>query len=167
MTCYTLQMKQIKFVTFAVKTTTGLIEYRTIRNKIMQGDVLSPLMSSNFVDTNIGKIAVSTGNTYLYKTKVEIPPLMMQYDTFAVSVCGFKTTKMNNFINTWTNILGLQFGRDKCVQMHIGKSYNPDICTPCEVDAWDEIVKTEHGNNHIEDQYIGVEAMKNVHEKNI
>jgi hypothetical protein len=72
---------------------------------------------------------------------------------------------MNNFINTRTNIMGLQFGRDKCVQMHIGKSHNPDICTPCEVDAWDEVVKSQDGNNHVEDKYLGEEAMKNVHEK--
>ena len=42
-------------VKFAVKTPTGLTEDRIIRNKIMQGDVWSPLMSSNFVDKNIGK----------------------------------------------------------------------------------------------------------------
>ena len=36
-------------VKFAVKTPTGLTEERVIRNKIMQGDVLSPLMSSSFL----------------------------------------------------------------------------------------------------------------------
>jgi hypothetical protein len=105
---------------------------------------------------------VITGNVYLYKNKVLIPPLMMQDDTLAVSVCGFKTTQMNNFINTRTNMLGLQFGRDKCVQMHIGKRHNTDICTPCEVDAWEELVKTNDEKDHIEDKYIGVEDMKNV-----
>ena len=152
-------------VKFAVKTPTGLTEERIIRNKIMQGDVLSPLMSSNFVDKNIGKTAVITGNVYLYKNKVLIPPLMMQDDTLAVSVCGFKTTQMNNFINTRTNMMGLQFGRDKCVQMHIGKSHNNDVCTPCKVDAWEEIVKTHDGNEHLEDKYIGMEDMKKVQEK--
>ena len=49
--------------------------------------------------------------------------------------------------------------------MYIGKSYNPDICTPCEVYEQDEIVRTQDGKNHIEDKYIGVEDMKNVHEK--
>ena len=42
-------------VTFAVKTTQGIIESRSIVNKVMQGDVMAPLMSSNFVDSNIVK----------------------------------------------------------------------------------------------------------------
>ena len=82
-----------KSVMFAVKTPTGLTEYRTIKNKVMQGDVLSPLMSSNMVDKNIGKVAISASNVYMYKNKVQIPPLMMQDDTLAISVCGFRTTK--------------------------------------------------------------------------
>ena len=67
-----------KSVKFAVKTPTGMTDTRTIKNKVMQGDVLSPLMSSNMVDQNIGKTALSTRNTYMYKKKVEIPPLMMK-----------------------------------------------------------------------------------------
>ena len=43
-----------KTVTFAVKTPAGLTEEGIIHNKIMQGDVLSPLISSNMVDNNIG-----------------------------------------------------------------------------------------------------------------
>ena len=61
--------------------------------------------------------------------------------------------------------MGLKFGQDKCVQMHIGKSHNPDTCTPCEVDAWDEVVRNQDGNIHVEDKYLGVEALKTVHEK--
>ena len=41
----------------AVKTPNGVIEKAIISNKIMQGDVLSPLVSSNTVDMNIGKVA--------------------------------------------------------------------------------------------------------------
>ena len=67
------------------------------------------LMSSKFVDKNISKMALSTGNCNSYKNKGIIPPLMMQDDTLAVSVCGVKTMRMNNFINTRTNIIGLQF----------------------------------------------------------
>ena len=53
-------------VTFAVKTAIGLTSKRTIRNKIMQGDVMSPLVSSNMVDENITKIAMATQNFYIY-----------------------------------------------------------------------------------------------------
>ena len=44
-----------KKVKFAVQTPEGLTELKTINNKIMQGDVLSPLMSGNRVDKNIEK----------------------------------------------------------------------------------------------------------------
>ena len=101
-----------KEVKFAVNTPAGFTEMRTIHNKIMQCDVLSPLMSSNMVDKNIGSMAITTRRTYMYNKKVEIPPLMMQDNTLAISTCGFKTLQMNSFINTRTNIMGLQFGRD-------------------------------------------------------
>ena len=122
-------------------------------------------MSSNMVDQNIGKAAENTGNIYMYKNKVRIPPLMMQDDTLAISVCGIKTTKINNFLNTRTNIMGLQFGRDKCVQMHIGKSHNQDICSPCKVDAWTDKIVRHNGKDTLEDEYLGEEAMKTVQEK--
>ena len=35
------------------------------------------LAPSNKVDIEIGKRAIVTGNTYMYKQKVEIPPSMM------------------------------------------------------------------------------------------
>ena len=37
-----------KNVTFAVKTPHGITESRIIKIKVMQGDVMAPLMSSNF-----------------------------------------------------------------------------------------------------------------------
>ena len=65
----------------SVKTPNGITEKAIIYNKIMQGDVLSPLVSSNTVDRNISKVAKETGKVYRYKDKVEIPPLTMQDDT--------------------------------------------------------------------------------------
>ena len=56
-------------VVFAVETPKGLTEQRNISNKMMQGDVMSPLMSSNMVDNYIGKVAVSTRNFICTKTK--------------------------------------------------------------------------------------------------
>ena len=49
-----------------------------MNNKVMHGDVLSPLVSSNMVDKNISKPAIETGNIYMYKNKVVIPPLHLQ-----------------------------------------------------------------------------------------
>ena len=102
----------------------------------------------------------------MYKKKVEIPPLMMQDDTLAISTCGFETTQMNSFINTRSNIMGLQFGRDKCVKMHYGKKHNIDVCSNCKVDAWrDRVVTNETGKEELIDEYVGEENMKLVNEK--
>ena len=111
-------------------------------------------------------MAIYTQNTYMYKDKVEIPPLLMQDDTLAISECGYKTVKMNNFLNNHTNIMGLQFGRDKCVKLHIGKTRQKDVCPECKVNAWkDEIVKHESGLEELSDKYIGKEVMKDVPQK--
>ena len=88
-----------KSVNFVVKTPNGKTEPRNIKNKIMQGDVMAPIMSSNFVDQNIVKTAIKTGNVYKYKNKVVIPPLIMQDDTLSISTCGYKTNEMNTMIN--------------------------------------------------------------------
>ena len=77
----------------SVKTPSGTTKQGIIYNKIMQGDVLGPLLSSNMVDKYIGKEAFKTGNIYLYKNKVPIPPLAMVDDTLGVSLCGYKTNK--------------------------------------------------------------------------
>ena len=58
----------------------------------------------------------------MYKGQVKIPLILMQDDTLAISEYGFKTLKIYNFLNTDTNIMGLQFGRDKCVKLNVGKT---------------------------------------------
>ena len=68
---------------FELKTPNGLTEIETMKNKILQGDVLAPMLSSNMVDKNIGVEAIKSENVYLYKNKVVIPPLMMQDDTLS------------------------------------------------------------------------------------
>ena len=82
-----------------VKTPNERTEKEYIWKKIMQGDVLGPLVSSNMVNRHIGRRALETGNVYLYKDKVPIPPLAMIDDTLAISVCGVKTKKMKYFFN--------------------------------------------------------------------
>ena len=79
----------------AVKTPGGLTERKSISNKIMQGDVLGPLVSSNMVDKYVGERAMETGQIYMYKNKVKIPPLVMQDDILSISECGFKSRKRN------------------------------------------------------------------------
>ena len=153
--------------TIAVKTPNGITETVEIKNKLMQGDVLAPLMSSNMVDINICKKAMVTGNVYMYKGKVEIPPLAMQDDTLGITTCGDKAIQMNKFLNKQTNRMQLQYGTDKCVKMHIGKKHNSETCPDLYVDSWTEIVtKTEEEKEEVlKDEFNGKETMKNVDEK--
>ena len=83
----------------AVKTPSGLTEKKIISDKIMQGDVLGPLVSSNMVDKHIGKEAIASGHIYIYKKNVPALPLAMVDDNLGVSICGYRTTR--------TSIMGL------------------------------------------------------------
>ena len=101
----------------------------------------------------------------MYKDKIPIPPLMMQDDTLGISMCGHKSKQMNNFLNTRTNIMNLQFGKDKCEKIHIGKRHNKDICPTLEVDSWKEVLEGSVGRRELNDVYDGKKAMKEVSEK--
>ena len=72
------------------------------------------------------------------------------------SVCGHKSKQMNNFLNTRTNIMNLQFGNDKCEKIHIGKRHNKDICPTLEVDSWKEVLEVRGlGRRELNDVYGG------------
>ena len=164
---FALMFEANKTTYFRIKTPNGMTKLEVMKNKIMQGDVLAPMLSSNMVDKNIGFEAIKSQNVYLYKNRVVIPPLMMQDDTLGVAQCGFKGRKMNNFLNTRTNIMGLQFGKSKCEKMHIGKKHvNSDCCVAFEVDSWnDMLVKNVDNSYKLEDSPAGKEHMKVVQEK--
>ena len=155
--------------TFAIKTPSGLTERTTMRNKIMQGDVLSPLVSSVMVDENIGKQALKEDVSYLYKEKVEIPPLAMQDGisecASGISECGTKSKEMNALLNTWTNLMVLQYGTGKCVKMHFGKKHLQVICPDLVVDCWKEEVVKDKDHKKVVDIHTGKEVMKIVSEK--
>ena len=114
------------------------------------------------VDKHIGKEAIASGNIYVYENKIPVLALDMVDDTLGVSVCGYRTTKMNTFLNTRTSIMGLQYGCDKCEKIHVGKSQNEDICPTITINSWNvEAVKS--GENW-ESKYVysGVESMSEV-----
>ena len=101
----------------------------------------------------------------MYKHKVPIPPLIMQDDTITISTCGIKTQRINTMINTCANFMGLQFGSDKCVKMHIGKRHNTEICGRGQVDSWKaELIKNENGLEEVVDRYDKKQDMKTVEE---
>ena len=152
---------------FKIKTPNGVTEIEEMKNKILQGDVLAPMLSSNMVDKNIGLEALKSQNVYMYKNTVVIPPLMMQDDTLGISKCGHKGRQMNNFLNTRSNIMGLQYGKLKCEKMHIGKKrMNKDCCVDFEVDSWsDTPVRNVENVVQLVDTHCGKEKMKVVESK--
>ena len=75
-----------KTTSLGVKTPNRVTETMKNERKVLQGDVLAPLISSNMVDKNIVESAIKSKNVYFYKKQtVEIPPLMMQNDTLGIS----------------------------------------------------------------------------------
>ena len=73
---------------------------------------------------------------------------------------------MNDFLNSRTNIVNLQFGTDKCKKMHVGKTQNKDICPDIYVDSWEEeLGETVDGVKELKDKFCGKVLMEEVKEK--
>ena len=153
----------------AVKTPAGLTEREVVENIVMQGEVTGPSQCSNQVDT-FGKECLEENKLlYQYREDVGVPPLGMVDDVIAVSRCGVESVAMNAFLNQKTSLKKLQFGPDKCHQLHVGRS---NICCPeLFIDEWALKKKDEvkagienlidvHVDDHridhaIEEKYLG------------
>ena len=79
-------MNQTEKKWFFSSSTNGRTQAGTMINKVMQGDVLGPIVSSNMVDKIIGKVALETGRFYMYENFVPIPLLSMINETLGISV---------------------------------------------------------------------------------
>ena len=131
----------------AVQTPDGLSAREMIPELVMQGDVMSPLVSSLQVDT-MGKECLEEKKLlYMYKNKVPIPPLGLVDDLLTISKCGVDTSSMARFINTKSALKKLQFGTEKCVKMHIGKHHYKNICKEQKLDKWELDVVTDPVTN--------------------
>ena len=142
----------------AVQTPNGISRREVFREIVMQGDVLAPLVSSLQVDT-MGKECIEEGkHLYLYKDIVPIPPLGMVDDLFTISKCGFKTTMMNQFINSKSAMKKLQFGTTKCIKLHVGRTCNKTFCKDLNVDGWKlEVVEDTHSGKIVQKESFGGE----------
>ena len=73
---------------------------------------------------------------YKYKEEVEIPALGWLDDIITVSESGYKTPRMNSFINAQLATKKLRLGAKKCFVMHIGNKHedykNIELC----IDGW-------------------------------
>ena len=151
-----------KHVKVAVKTPVGKTTRKSIFSAITQGDVFSPILCSNLVDT-IGKECLQEGKyTYSYRGEVDIPPLSMMDDLLCVSECGHKSYMINAYINHKTSSKKLQFGTDKCKKMHVGKIKEDYKCRKLVIDQWTEELKINNENKYIEikDTFEGKKEME-------
>ena len=153
----------------AVKTPAGLTERKLVEKIVMQGEVTGPGQCSNQIDT-FGKECLKEGKLlYEYKDGLGIPPLGMVDDVITVSRCGVDSVAMNAYLNQKTNIKKLQFGPDKCHQLHVGKR---NLCCPeLFIDEWklekkdeletgldnlvDVLVDQHKIENSTEEKYLG------------
>ena len=119
------------------------------------------------VDT-FGKECLAEGKyLYHYKDCVEVPILSMVDDALAVSECGYKSSMMNAFINTKTNMKKLQYGTTKCFKIHVGRTHIPEVCPDLVIDGWKmkEISEVETNSCVIENEYDGLCDMETVFDK--
>ena len=131
----------------AVKTPFGLSKRETVEKIVLQGEVFGPLQCSVQVDT-FGKECVEENKfLYTYKQKVKVPPLSMVDDLACVAQSGLNSVAMNSFINTKTNLKKLQFGADKCHQLHIGE--NEHLTPKLFIDNW-EVKKVDEMKTGVE-----------------
>ena len=120
----------------AVQTPHGLSKRETFEDLVMQGDVISPLISSLQVDTMGKECLEEKKHLFYFKDIVPVPPLGMVDDLLTISECGYKAKLMNEFINFKTGTKRLQFGTSKCIKMHIGKSNSEILCQDLYVGEW-------------------------------
>ena len=120
----------------AVKTPNGLSERKEVNNIICQGEPWGPIECSLQID-NLGKETLDEDlEPYKYKNKVDIPALGYVDDIITVTESGYKTSRMNSFINAKLAIKKLRLGAKQCFVMHIGNKHddfkNIELC----IDGW-------------------------------
>ena len=80
--------------------------------------------NSNFQTDGIGKdITDKSLEPYTYEDEVEIPALGFVDNIISVSESGYKTSRMNSFINAQIAMKKLRLGAKKCFVMHVGNDH--------------------------------------------
>ena len=114
----------------------GLSNVKTVKKIICQGDPWGSIECSLMID-GFGKASLAEWiEPYRYKGTVPVPLLGMVDDILAISESGYKTSRLNSFINAQTAVKRLQFGPDKCHAMHIGKHIPNHKKINLYVDGW-------------------------------
>ena len=139
----------------AVKTPFGLTPRETVNKIVLQGEIFGPLQCSVQVDT-LGKECLQENKfLYTYKEKVKVPALSMVDDLACVANTGLDSVELNSFINTKTNLKKIQFGANKCHQLHIGGKEH--LVPNLFIDNWEvkKVSETKTGVQNLEDVNSG------------
>ena len=146
-----------------VKTSAGLSDVKTVKKKniICQGDPWGSIECGVIID-GFGKESLNPElEPYHYKNKVPVPLLGMVDDTILISESGYKTSRLNAFINAKTAVKRLQFGKEKCHVMYVGKDIPDHKKIELHVDGWKmhEVQRMETGQVHVEETFDGEQEM--------
>ena len=119
-----------------VQTSSGLSDVKTVERIICQGDPWGSMQCGVMID-GFGKESPNPNlEPYCYKGKLPVPLLGMVDDILTISSSGYKTRRLNAFINAKTAVKRLQFGQDKCYVMHVGKEIPQYKKLDLFVDGW-------------------------------
>ena len=119
----------------AVKTPFGITERKSVEKIVLQGEVFGPLQCSVTVDTFGKECMEEDKHLYKYRGVVGVPPLAMVDDVACPAICGLDSVEVTEFINSKTNSKKLQFGVEKCHQLHVGNKEH--ICPDLKINDWE------------------------------
>ena len=149
----------------AVRTPFGLTEKKQVEKIVLQGEVLGPLECSVTVDTFGKECLEEEKHLFLYRGKVGVPPLAMVDDVACPAYCGLDTVEVAAYINAKTNVKKLQFGVDKCHQLHFGTKKH--LCPDLHIDSWGLKKNDEEktGLENLDDVHLGQYKIESVEEE--
>ena len=130
-----------------------------------QEENLAPLDCSVQVDTYGKECMEEKKHLYMYKGEVGVPPLAMVDDVACPASCGIDSVEITAFLNAKTNVKKLQFGVEKCHQLHFGGKKNP--CPDLHIDNWGvkKCNETKTGFANLVDEHLGDHKLKDVEEE--
>ena len=151
----------------AVNTQHGQTERRIVENIICQGDPWGSIQCSVQMDV-IGRESLSPEyEPFRYKGEVEIPALGMIDDLLTISESGYKTSRLNSFINAKIAIKKLQLGPQKCFVMRTNKDHEEFKNVELYVDGWKmkNVTNVETGERERKDTFEGDMEISHISEE--
>jgi hypothetical protein len=104
----------------SVRTPVGQTERFVLNNIEMQGTVMGPIKASVQLDTLGRDCYDRQEGLYLYNGCVSVPPLQMIDDLASFAICSPQSIVTNAIINAKIESKKLEFGPNKCYNIHIG-----------------------------------------------